>query len=224
MNLQCSKISKSYSDSEDKENTILNSIDLDINNGESLAIMGPSGSGKTTLLKILGLLEPYSLGSYLIDNEDMSQLNEDKAAFYRNQHIGFIFQNHRLLPQCTMLENILLPTIVTNNPNHDSHERAMHFMNRLGIEKLSDHFPNELSGGESQRATLVRALINKPKIILADEPTGALDYENAHNLASILIELTREENIALVMATHAEKIAEQCGQIKHLKNGMLIKP
>ncbi len=221
MNLQCNNISKSYFNIEGKENPILNSIDLELNSGQSLAIMGPSGSGKTTLLKILGLLETYNNGDYIIDSEEMNHIDEEKSALYRNQHIGFVFQSHLLLPQCTMLENILLPTLVSKQSQTDSLERATHFMKRIGIENLIDQFPNQLSGGECQRAAFVRALINKPKLILADEPTGALDFENANKLSSLLIDLTREEGIALILATHANDIAKQCDKVVHLKNGNL---
>jgi lipoprotein-releasing system ATP-binding protein len=219
--INCENISKSYTNSDGLENQILDDLQLNILAGQSLAVMGPSGSGKTTLLKIIGLLENFD-GNLSVDNTDIKNMDDEQCAKFRNVKIGFVFQNHQLLPQCTLLENILLPTLITASKPEDNLERAQSYLKKLNIEHRANHFPSQVSGGECQRTALIRALINKPKVILADEPTGALDYENANNLTSILIELTDEENISLLMATHAEHIASQCTSKKILKNKKLI--
>jgi len=209
--------------------TILEGISLEVGNGESLAIVGPSGSGKSTLLHIMGTLDRATSGEITLADRDLNQLNEQELANIRNRQIGFVFQFHYLLPQCTVLENVLVPTLPharpTNGPGSESPDkRAERLLGRVGLAGRLNHRPGQLSGGERQRVAVVRALINQPQLLLADEPTGALDQSSAKQLAQLLIELNREEGVALIVVTHARDLANRMGRVLELKSGRLTQP
>ena len=201
---------------------ILDGISLEVQPGESLAIVGPSGSGKSTLLNIIGTLDHPSSGEVLLDGRNLAQLDEKATAEVRNRQIGFIFQAHHLLPQCTVLENVLIPTLAENSSVQKAfEERARQLLERVGLKARLDHRPGELSGGERQRVAVVRALIMKPQLLLADEPTGALDRHSAESLAGLLIELNREEQVTLIVVTHALDLARRMQRMFTLNNGRL---
>jgi lipoprotein-releasing system ATP-binding protein len=188
--------------------SVLAGVNLALEAGEAIAVMGPSGSGKSTLLHILGTLEAPTTGRVRLDGVDPFALTEPELAAFRNRHVGFVFQDHHLLPQCTVLENVLVPALVA-----DERERAMarsdarRLLDRVGLGARLDHRPAELSGGERQRAAIARALIRKPKLLLADEPTGNLDRKTAHGVGELLTELHRQEGTILVVATHSPELA-----------------
>ncbi len=196
---------------------------LDIARGESVAIVGPSGSGKSTLLNIIGTLDRPSSGQVLLNGKDLSQLDDLALAAVRNQQIGFIFQAHHLLPQCTVLENVLLPTLAdkNNHARNDAVERATQLLQRVGLGERLAHRPGQLSGGERQRVAVVRALINRPQLLLADEPTGALDRAAADSLGQLLVDLNREEGVTLIVVTHALDLAKRMKRTLELRDGQL---
>jgi lipoprotein-releasing system ATP-binding protein len=204
--------------------TVLTGIDLEIQEGESVAIIGPSGSGKSTLLNIIGTLDRPTRGQVLLEGQDLAQLDERQLAAVRNRRIGFIFQSHHLLPQCTVLENVLVPTLVCEDEplRRSAPERARRLLDRVGLGPRLHHRPGQLSGGERQRAAVVRGLINQPRLLLADEPTGALDRASAEGLARLLVELNQEERVTLMVATHARELAGQMGRRFELCDGRFI--
>jgi ABC-type lipoprotein export system ATPase subunit len=223
--LRLSRITKSYPAAAGGEQlTILREVNLELNAGETVAIVGPSGSGKSTLLNIIGTLDRPTSGSVFLEDRDLSQLDDLGLAEVRNAKIGFIFQAHHLLPQCSVLENTLIPTLVTKDREirESAPERAKHLLSRVGLGGRLDHRPGQLSGGERQRVAVVRALINRPRLLLADEPTGALDQASAQNLAQLLIELNREEKVTLIVVTHALELARRMNRVFELANGMLV--
>jgi len=206
------------------QNQVLHEISLQISENERIAIVGPSGSGKSTLLNILGTLDQPSSGKVLLNGELIEQLPEVRLAEIRNSFIGFVFQMHHLLPQLTLLENVLLPLL----PQKDkiilksARERALHLIDRVGLSEHLQHYPAQLSVGECQRTAVVRALINQPRLLLADEPTGSLDAANANQLATLLTELNHEQNVALVLVTHSMELASRMDKIYQLHEGRLI--
>lgn len=202
---------------------ILNDIDLTIGPGETVAIVGPSGSGKSTLLNLIGSLDRPTRGKVLLDGQDLTTLSDLQLAEVRNRRIGFIFQGHHLLPQCSVLENVLVPTLATGagGANGQARERAERLLKRVGLAHRLNHRPTQLSGGEKQRAAVVRALINQPRLLLADEPTGALDQASAANLADLLVELNREENVALIVVTHSPALAARMSRVLEIQSGQL---
>jgi ABC-type lipoprotein export system ATPase subunit len=202
---------------------VLRGVNLDVAGGESLAIIGPSGSGKSTLLNILGTLDRPDEGRVGLAGEDLSTLDDERLARVRNRKIGFIFQSHHLLPQCTVLENVLVPTLAegAKDLRVGAEERARRLLQRVGLEARVSHRPGQLSGGERQRVAVVRALINQPKLVLADEPTGALDRQSAEQLGALLVELNREEHVTLVVVTHSLELARGMGRILELRDGLL---
>jgi ABC-type lipoprotein export system ATPase subunit len=204
---------------------VLRDISLDLAPGESLAIVGPSGCGKTTLLNILGTLDRPTSGRVTLDGQDLGRLDDDALAAVRNRQIGFIFQAHHLLPHCTVLENVLVPTLAIPDRagRPAAAERATKLLERVGLGERLHHRPGQLSGGERQRVAVVRALINQPKLLLADEPTGALDRGSAQALGHLLVELNREQGVTLVVVTHALDLARQMGRVLELKDGRLVK-
>lgn len=204
--------------------TVLRELSLAVSAGESLAIIGPSGSGKSTLLNIIGTLDQPDSGKVWLDGRDLSGLNEVELAAVRNQQIGLIFQSHHLLPQCSVLENVLVPTIAEPRSAgfNTAPERAKKLLTRVGLGERMHHRPGQLSGGERQRAAVVRALINQPKLLLADEPTGALDRVSASGLAQLLVELNREEQVTLIVVTHALDLAKQMGRTVEMRDGQLV--
>ena len=197
---------------------VLRNVDLEVRRGESIAIVGPSGSGKSTLLNIIGTLDRPSAGQVFLDGKDLSQLDDAQLAQVRNLQIGFIFQSHHLLPHCNVLENVLVPTLVTKN---DRTERAHKLLERVGLAHRLTHRPGQLSGGERQRVAVVRALINEPKLLLADEPTGSLDRASAAELGQLLVELNREQGLTLILVTHALDLAQRMGRRFEIRRGEL---
>lgn len=186
--------------------SILNDITLTLQRGEAAAIMGPSGSGKSTLLYTLGALDPPTSGSIALDGQNPFQLEEKSLAAFRNQKIGFVFQDHCLLPQCSVVENVLTPTLIAHN-NSDYLGRARSLLSQVGLSERLDHRPAELSGGEKQRVSIARALIREPLLVLCDEPTGNLDRNSAENVASLLLDLHRTQKTILVVVTHSAELA-----------------
>ncbi|HTG94458.1 MAG TPA: ABC transporter ATP-binding protein [Pyrinomonadaceae bacterium] len=185
---------------------VLNDVSLSLSRGDAVSIMGPSGTGKSTLLYIVGALEPPTNGSVTLDGQNPFQLNEKQLAAFRNQNVGFVFQDHCLLPQCSVLENVLTPTLVSTNAK-DSANRARELLDQVGLSHRLDHRPAELSGGEKQRVSLARALITKPQLLLCDEPTGNLDQKAAEVVASMLLDLHRQQQTILVVVTHSAELA-----------------
>ena len=214
MLLELSHVAKSYGTVE-----VLKEVNLQLAAGEPIAIIGPSGSGKSTLLNIMGALDVPTRGTMSLDGRDLSHLTEKELAGIRNRQIGFIFQLHHLLPQCSVLENVLIPTLAS--PNSDRQERAERLLDRVGLKHRLTHRPGQLSGGECQRVAVVRALINQPKLLLADEPTGSLDHIAATNLGQLLSELNKEEGVALVLVTHSLELARQMPRVLELRDGEL---
>jgi ABC-type lipoprotein export system ATPase subunit len=222
--LELRNVCKRY-DSPDGESpmAILNDISLAIAPGDSVAVIGPSGSGKSTLLNIIGTLDKPTEGSVWLEGEDLCALDEERLAHVRNRRIGFIFQAHHLLPQCTVLENVLVPTLASRDKSRreSADSRARKLLDRVGLGARLSHRPGQLSGGERQRVAVVRALINEPKLLLADEPTGALDRASAQNLAQLLWDLNREMHVALIVVTHALDLAHRMERVLELRNGTL---
>ena len=202
---------------------VLKDITLKVQKGQSVAIVGPSGSGKSTLLNIIGALDRPTAGRVLFDGKDLGKLDQIELARIRNREIGFVFQLHHLLPQCTVLENVLVPTIVDKKlvARKEVQERAVALLHRLGLKDWLLHRPGELSAGQRQRVAVVRALINRPRLLLADEPTGSLDEDASQNIAELLVELNRSEAVTLIVVTHSARLAEYMGQVLELSNGML---
>src|SRR3989441_5371866 len=203
---------------------VLRDVTLEIRRGESVAIVGPSGSGKSTLLNIIGTLDRPSTGQVLLDGQELSRLDDTQLAAVRNRQIGFIFQSHHLLPQCTVLENVLVPTLANKDAalRNGAAERAKRLLEKVGLSSRTAHRPGQLSGGERQRVAVVRALINQPKLLLADEPTGALDRASAQNLAELLVRLNQEEGVTLIVVTHALDLAKRMGRVLELRDGRLV--
>ncbi len=203
--------------------TVLKDITLKVSGGESLAVVGPSGSGKSTLLNIIGALDRPSRGKVLLDGNDLSKLGDSALAKLRSGRIGFVFQLHHLLPQCTVLENVLLPTIAAGNSKlrRQARTRAAELFERVGLAGLENHRPGELSGGQRQRAAVVRALINRPEILLADEPTGSLDADSAEDISDLLVELNRSEQLTLIVVTHWPNLAQKMKKVLYLADGYL---
>ena len=186
---------------------ILSDVSLSLSRGDAVSIMGPSGSGKSTLLYIVGALEPPTSGVVKLDQKNPFTLKENELAAFRNQNIGFIFQDHCLLPQCSVIENVLAPTLVANSNGGDPTLRARALLKDVGLEARLDHRPAELSGGEKQRVALARALIMKPVLLLCDEPTGNLDHKSAEVVASLLVDLHQKQETILIVVTHSPDLA-----------------
>lgn len=223
--LRLENVSKSYRAAEGRAPVaVLRDVYLEITAGESLAIIGPSGSGKSTLLNIVGTLDHADSGRVLLGDKDLGTQDERALAAIRNREIGFIFQSHHLLPHCTVWENVLVPTLAEkDSPTANGAEgRADRLLKRVGLADRFTHRPGQLSGGERQRVAVVRALINQPKLLLADEPTGALDRASADELAKLLGELNREENVTLIVVTHALDLAQQMGRVFEIQDGQLV--
>lgn len=219
--LELRSVSKSYPGP--TQVPVLRGTSLSVANGESVAIVGPSGSGKSTLLNLLGTLDTPDSGSVWFEGRDLTGLSPKELATLRNRRIGFIFQNHHLLPQCTVLENVLIPTLAEQRrAPEEAVARARQLLDRVGLGHRIDHTPGRLSGGERQRTAVVRALINQPALLLADEPTGALDRASAGEITRLLTELNLKDGLTLIVVTHSEELAGLMGRAVELRDGQLV--
>ena len=202
---------------------VLKGINLDIEAGEFVSIMGASGSGKSTLLNILGILDNYDTGEYVLDGKLIKNLSESRAAEYRNKMIGFIFQSFNLIGFKTAVENVELPLFYQGVSRRKRHQQALEYLDRLGLLPWADHYPNEMSGGQKQRVAIARALITQPQIILADEPTGALDSNTSVEVMQLLKKLNAEDHKTIVVVTHESGVANETNKIVHIKDGIIGK-
>ncbi len=219
MLIELKDVNKTYNNGQPLH--VLKGIDLSIDRGEFVSIMGASGSGKSTLLNILGILDNYDTGEYDIDGRLIKGLTERQAADYRNRMIGFIFQSFNLIGFKTAVENVELPLFYQGVSRHKRHEMAMAYLERLGLTDWAGHYPNEMSGGQKQRVAIARALITNPKIILADEPTGALDSKTSEEVMQLLTQLNREEKVTIIVVTHESGVANCTDKIIHIKDGII---
>ena len=218
--LEVSNISKSYLTPRGAL-PILAGVSLSLAPGETISIVGPSGAGKSTLLYILGALEPPTSGTVTLDGRNPFTLSDKELSAFRNKQVGFVFQDHCLLPQCTVLENVLIPTMVAE-ANGDAASRARHVLGQVGLSGRLDHRPGELSGGEKQRVAIARALIRKPQLLLCDEPTGNLDRHTAAQVADLLLEVNRDSGAILVVVTHSAELASRFPKSFELVEGGLV--
>jgi ABC-type lipoprotein export system ATPase subunit len=219
--LSIKNISKSFT----QRGTVLDNLCLEVEMGDTIAIMGPSGSGKTTLMNIIGLLDKPDTGDILFKGGSISNFSESESAAYRNMNIGFVFQDHLLLPYMNIYQNIFLPLLAAKHSNIQYSDKRLYInelMIQSGIYDLKNKFPSQISGGEAQRVALVRALVNKPSVLLADEPTGSLDAKNAESMGELLLEMNREYSITLILATHSNDIANKMSKKLHLVDGKLV--
>lgn len=217
-------VTKTYGDPGDPASvSVLKGITLKIEQGKAIVIVGPSGCGKSTLLNIVGGLDHATSGQVLLDGRDLAKVDDDELARIRNRQIGFVFQMHHLLPQCTVLENVLVPTLATKGQADGAalRKEAESLLERVGLADRMSHRPGELSGGQRQRVAVARALINKPKVLLADEPTGSLDEESSRSIAELLAQLNREDGVTLVVVTHSRELACRIGHVMELHGGVL---
>lgn len=220
--LSCRNLSKSFAQQNTQALDIFKDINLEIASSETISIVGSSGSGKTSLLQIMAGLDKPSSGRVLINNEDIAQLTPTQLCALRNRDLGFIYQFHHLLPEFTALENTMMPSIIAGIANDkNEHERANYILAKLGLDKRAHHYPNQLSGGERQRVAIARAVMNSPKLILADEPTGNLDNNTAHQVLEVFLELQTELKTSLVIVTHDYEIAAKMQKQYRLHNGKL---
>lgn len=220
MLIELHNINKTYNNGQPLH--VLKGIDLNIDKGEFVSIMGASGSGKSTLLNILGILDNYDTGEYYIDGKLIKDLTERQAADYRNHMIGFIFQSFNLINFKTAVENVELPLFYQGVSRRKRHEMAMEYLDKMGLKDWAQHYPNEMSGGQKQRVAIARALITRPQIILADEPTGALDSKTSKDVMTLLKELNRSEKVTMIIVTHDPAVAAQTDRRIHISDGLII--
>ena len=221
--LKLTGVTKRYRGQVSGEAPVLEGVELEVSRGESVAILGPSGCGKTTLLNIIGTLDRPDAGEVRLEGQDLARLSARELAGVRNRQIGFVFQMHHLLPQCTVLENVLVPTLATTNEGlrDAAPERAQRLLERVGLGARLRYRPGQLSGGERQRVAVVRALINEPQLLLADEPTGALDRASSGTLAQLLGDLNHEMGVTLIVVTHSLELARRMQRVLELTDGRL---
>lgn len=221
--LALSNISKSYP----QRGVVLDKLKFELRKGETVAITGPSGSGKTTLLNIIGLLDRPDSGSVTFNNAEITGLNPDQSADFRKNNFGFVFQEHLLLPHLTIIENIYLPLLMNKKTREEMipiEKYVNELLRKTGISGIENKFPALVSGGEAQRATLVRALVNKPVLLLADEPTGSLDIRNAEDLGNLLLEMNNDYETTIIAVTHSQNLADKLGRKLQLRDGHLTSP
>lgn len=224
MLFKLTNINKSYGSPETRNyKQVLSNVSLEVNQGETLAILGPSGSGKSTLLNIIGALDTPDTGSFFFNDRSINELSENQLAIFRNTEIGFVFQSHHLLPQCNVLENVLIPTLSIKDKTfkNECNNRALELIKEVGLWDLRADFPGTLSGGECQRVAVIRALINKPKLLLADEPTGSLDRDNANSIIDLLLKLNSEYQTSMIVVTHSDQIGARMAKKFSLVAGQL---
>ncbi|MDD2661144.1 MAG: lipoprotein-releasing ABC transporter ATP-binding protein LolD [Methylococcales bacterium] len=219
--LHCRHLTKRY-DQGGLDVEVLKGVDLTIGIGERVAIMGASGSGKSTLLHLLGGLEKASGGEVVLDGVNLNKVNATKLARLRNKSLGFIYQSHHLLGEFTVLENVAMPLLIGGESVKQAAARASELLQRVGLGHRIEHKPGELSGGERQRAAVARALINKPGLILADEPTGNLDSKTAHQVYQLMLELNQELNVSFLVVTHDHELAARIGKVLHMEDGLIV--
>jgi len=215
--IHAKNIHKSFGDLD-----VLKGVELNVTKGEIVSIVGPSGAGKTTLLQILGTLDKPNAGEVLVDGIDFSKLGEKELAAFRNKHIGFIFQFHQLLPEFTALENVMIPALIAGKDNKKTTQKAKEILAYLQLTDRMEHKPNELSGGEKQRVTVARALINDPSLILADEPSGSLDTKNRDELHKLLFDLRDKYGLTIVIVTHDKELAALSDRVIEMRDGTII--
>ncbi|MBX9585898.1 MAG: ABC transporter ATP-binding protein [Gammaproteobacteria bacterium] len=205
-----------------QEEPVLKGVNFKLGDGDMVALMGPSGSGKSTLMNIIGLLDHPTSGTYKLNKSEIASFESDQLAELRNRYIGFVFQSFFLLPRLTALQNVMLPLLYRNLSREEMRVTAMEKLIKVGMKDLTHHKPSQLSGGQQQRVAIARALVGEPKVILADEPTGALDAKTSQEVMDLLIDLNRNEGATIVVVTHDEDVASQCKNISRIRDGRLI--
>ena len=218
--LKCDNVSKSYKDGQLNVN-VLNQLRLEVLEGQSVRIIGSSGSGKSTLMHILGGLDKPTSGSVVLMGQDLSQLGQKQLGLLRNQYLGFVYQFHHLLPEFSALENVMMPLLIGKMKKAEAEQRAVEMLEKAGLKKRIQHRPSELSGGERQRAAIARALVTRPKCLLADEPTGNLDRKNAQNVLDMMLDLKSELNTSLIVVTHDDELAVRFERVMLMHDGRL---
>ncbi len=220
--IRMENIVKTYYEGKPNELEILHGISLAVNEGEFISIVGESGSGKSTLMNIIGVLDRQTAGTYYLEGYDVNRMTDEVRSAVRNERIGFVFQNFNLLPRANALKNVMIPLMYSEHKRKDQKERAMEMLAMVGMEERADHRPNELSGGQKQRVAIARAMINNPAIILADEPTGALDSKTGHMVMDLFHKLHEEQGKTIVLITHSQELASETQRIVTLLDGEIV--
>ncbi len=220
--IRMENIIKRYYEGKPNELQILNGINLEVNEGEFVSIVGESGSGKSTMMNIIGVLDRQSEGKYFLEGKDVNLMSDDERSAIRNNRIGFVFQNFNLLPRANALKNVMVPLMYNPNRQKNRQEKAMEMLRMVGMEDRATHRPNELSGGQKQRVAIARAMINDPAIILADEPTGALDSKTGHMVMDLFHRLHEEQGKTIVLITHSKELAQETQRIITLSDGNIV--
>ena len=220
--IRMENIVKTYYEGKPNELEILHGISLSVNEGEFVSIVGESGSGKSTLMNIIGVLDRQTAGTYYLESYDVNRMTDEVRSAVRNERIGFVFQNFNLLPRANALKNVMIPLMYSEHKRKDQKERAMEMLAMVGMEERADHRPNELSGGQKQRVAIARAMINNPAIILADEPTGALDSKTGHMVMDLFHKLHEEQGKTNVLITHSQELASETQRIVTLLDGEIV--